>query len=226
MSDYTLPQRDRVALITNELQRDYIEEGSPISSQSTRQSARQAAGIVRAFREQGLPILHGVRFFLPDGSNVEPCRRQAVEESMRVLMPGTRGADLLEDIQLPGERRLAVHTLLDGEIQELSRSEYAFYKPRWGAFYRTPLDAMLQQWGVNTLVLVGSDFQRGVQATVYEACARDYRVVVIPEAAGNDEPEEALNELGRLGVYLMSETATQNWLKSGRQQSLSAALSS
>lgn len=223
MSDYTLPERERVALITNELQRDYLEEGSPLSTYTTRQSARQAAGIVRAFRAQGLPILHGVRFFLPDGSNVEPCRRQEVEEGMRVLMPGTRGADLIEEIQPAGSGRLAVHTLLDGEIQEISRREYAFYKPRWGAFHRTPLDALLQQWGVTTLVLVGSDFQRSVQATVYEACARDYRVVVIPEAAGNDEPEDALNELGRLGVYLMSEQATQNWLKNSGQPALGAA---
>ena len=223
MPDYTLPQRERVALITNELQRDYVEEGSPLATQVTRQSARQAAAVVQDFREQGLPILHGVRFFLPDGSNVEPCRRQEVEEGMRVLMPGTKGADLLCDIRHEGQDRLAVHTLLDGEVQHLGAREYAFYKPRWGAFHRTPLDALLQQWGITTLVLVGSDFQRGVRATVYEACARDYRVVVIPEAAGNDEPESALDELGRLGVYLMRESATRDWLKSGRQPSLGAA---
>jgi nicotinamidase-related amidase len=223
MPDYTLPERQRVALITNELQRDYQDPESPLSTQCTRQAVREALALVSAFREQGLPILHGVRFFLPDGSNVEPCRRQAVEEGMRVLMPGTRGADLLPEILPADAPRLAVHSLLDGEPQEIGPREYVFYKPRWGAFHRTCLDALLQQWGITSLVLVGSDFDRGVHATVYEACARDYRVAVIPEASGNEESDRSLDELGRLGVYLMNLQATRNWLKNGMPPAQGAA---
>lgn len=223
MPDYTLPERERVALITNELQRDYVDNGSELATQVTRQAACRAADVVKAFREEGLPILHGVRFFLPDGSNVEPCRRQMVEEGMRVLMPGTRGADLIPEIAGDSSPRLNVHALLDGEPQQLGAREYAFYKPRWGAFHRTPLDAMLQQWGITTLVLVGSDFQRSVRATVYEACNRDFRVVVVPEAAGSEEPVEALDELGRLGVYLMDGAASRSWLASGEQPHQGAA---
>ena len=124
MSDYTLPERQRVALITNELQRDYLDPESPLSTQCTRQAAREAIDLVSAFREQGLPILHGVRFFLPDGSNVEPCRRQAVEEGLRVLMPGTRGAELLPETLCASEEQLA-ETLLAGKYSQERWNLYA-----------------------------------------------------------------------------------------------------
>jgi nicotinamidase-related amidase len=216
MPDYTLPDRQHVALITNDLQRDFVDSTSPLACRAPTRCVGQSPKVVTAFRQAGLPIFHAVRFFLPDGSNVECSRRQAVEEGMRVLMPGTQGAELIAGVSPNAQFRLNAPRLLEGEVQEIGTQEAVFYKKRWGAFYDSKLDGLLRQRNISTVVVIGSDFECGLRATVYEACARDYRVVVVPDAAGCPADNKALDELGRLGVYLINADALTLWVSTPR----------
>ncbi len=218
MADYTVPERQHVVLVTSDLQRDFLEPNSPLTRCSAGRCIGQCATVVSAFRRAGLPIYHSVRFFLPDGSNVERSRRQAVEEGMRVLMPGTSGAELVDGIAPDGHKRLNALKLLEGDAQELGPNEWAFCKPRWGAFYSTRLDEYVRKANATTVVVIGSDFECGVRPTVYEACARDYRVIVVPDAAGCQVDDIALNQLGRLGVYLIGADALSLWLANPRSE--------
>jgi nicotinamidase-related amidase len=160
-----------------------------------------------------------------DGSNVDACRRQAVEEGMRVLMPGTLGAELIDELQPDPAVRLNPDTLLKGRFQELGPREWAFYRPRWGAFHATDLEPQLRDLGITTLVLCGLSFTTGVRATVFEASARDFRVVVVPDALANAN-EEGIKELGRLGIYLMTSNHCLTWLDGRGGGDLSPANSS
>jgi nicotinamidase-related amidase len=215
MPEYNVPERDRVALLTVDLQRDFALSESPVKSTGVGANTPNIKRLVEGFRAAGKPVLHSVRLYRPDGSNVDLCRRAAVEEGLRVLMPGTRGAELWDCIKPSQEVRLDGEALLAGEMQQIAANEFVFYKPRWGAFYDTPLNDWLDRAGATTLVVCGANFPTGTRATIYEASARDYRVVVASDAVC-DASEEALKELGRLGVYQMTTEAALAWLKGAR----------
>lgn len=219
MRELNIPQRDSVALLTVDMQNDFLRNNSPIKASGAKSVLPHIEQLVRGFREHRKPIYHAVRLYRPDGTNVDLVRRSAVEEGMRVLMPGTRGADLVEQVA-PGDARLMPESLLAGEFQELGRKEFAFYKPRWGAFFGTGLEGRLREQNLSTILVCGINFPTGGRATVYEGAARDFRIIVATDAFG-DASEESLRELGRLGAYQKTTAACLDWL-SGRQRSSAA----
>jgi len=213
MHDYTNPERDRIALLTFAVQKDCAEPGSPVGYLGSGRKLARIGELAQGFRAAGAPIVHLVRLYRPDGSNVDACRRRAIEEGLRVLMPGSCGAELVPEINPAPETRLDSAALLSGNLQELAAKEWALYRPRWGAFYRTSLEDHLKSLGVSTIALCGSNFSTAIRATVYEASARDFRVVVVPDAIAG-AGEEDMAELGRIGVYLMKTDCCVSWLTS------------
>jgi len=211
MPDYIRPERGKVALLTINGQRDFIQKGSPLRTCGVTQALEGVTRLVKAFREQKLPIVHALRLYRPDGSNVDICRRQMVEEGLRVLMPGTSGADLIDELKPRHDARLCHEELLAGEFQALGEREWAFYRPRWGAFYGTRLEEHLRSLAVSTVVICGFNFTSSGRATIYDAGARDFRVVVASDAVSNAN-EDGLKELGRIGVYLMTVDNCLHWI--------------
>ncbi len=214
MANYCVPQKGAAALLTLSAQQDFLRPGSPYRVAGGQRILPALGHVVRGFREQGMPLFHAVRLYRPDGSNVDACRRQAVEEGMRVFMPGTLGAELLDEVRPNAAVRLDAPQLFDGEFQELGENEWAFYRPRWGAFHGTELEARLRELGVTTLVVCGFNFTTAMRATIYEASARDFRIVLVNDAVGNGS-EEAVRELARIGVYLMPSACCSDWLAGG-----------
>jgi nicotinamidase-related amidase len=213
MPDYTVPQRGRVALLTVNAQRDFTLPGSPLKACGCNRAMPSMGSLVRGFRAAGAPVFHAVRLYRADGSNVDIFRRRAVEEGLRVLMPGTFGAELLDDLKPSPGVRLDPDRLLSGGFQEIGPREWVHYKPRWGAFHQTDLEARLRQLGVTTLVICGCNFSTSGRATVYEAGARDFRVILATDGLSGAQ-EESIRELGRIGVYLMDAETCLGWLHS------------
>src|SRR5262249_61620840 len=89
--------------------------------------------------------------------------------------------------------------LLSGKSQLLAHKEWAMYKPRWDAFFGTPLEEHLRQLGVTTVVVVGCNFPNCPRATIYGASMRDYRIVMIADAVSGVY-EHGLEELKNIGV--------------------------
>jgi nicotinamidase-related amidase len=211
MANYCVPQKGTAALLTLSAQQDFLKPGSPYRAAGAHRVLPALARTVQGFRAQGAPLFHAVRLYRPDGSNVDACRRQAVEEGLRVFMPGTMGAELLDEVRPDAAVRLDARGLLDGGFQKLGEDEWAFYRPRWGAFHDTALETRLDALGVTTLVVCGFNFTTALRATIYEASARDLRIVVVSDAVGNGS-EAAVQELARIGVYLLPSTCCLDWL--------------
>lgn len=211
MGNYCVPNREGVALLTLSVQRDFIEPGSPVKARGADRARPKLCRLVEGFRTQGAPIFHAVRLYRPDGSNVDACRRQAVEEGERYLMPGSLGAELLSELKPDPAVRLNPEHLLAGRMQALGRHEWAFYRPRWGAFFETGLERHLRNLEISTLVVCGLSFVTGTRATIYEASARDFRTIVVTDALAS-ATEDGVRELGRLGVYLMTSQACLTWV--------------
>lgn len=211
MANYCVPQKGTAALLTLSAQQDFLRPGSPYPAAGASKVLPALERVVRGFRAQGAPLFHAVRLYRPDGSNVDACRRQAIEEGLRVFMPGTMGVELLDEVRPEPAVRLDAHGLLDGGFQALGEAEWAFYRPRWGAFHDTALETRLRALGVTTLVVCGFNFTTAMRATIFEASARDFRIVVVSDAVGNGG-ETAVQELARIGVYLMPSVCCLDWL--------------
>jgi nicotinamidase-related amidase len=84
-------------------------------------------------------------------------------------------------------------------MQALTEGEWAMWKPRWGAFHRTPLDGHLRHFNVTTVVIAGCNYPNCPRAAVYGASERDYRVLIVRDAISGVAPHH-LEEANRMGV--------------------------
>ena len=75
------------------------------------------------------------------------------------------------------------------------------YKPRWGAFYNTPLDNHLKNIGVSTLVFSGCNFPNCPRTSIYEASERDYKIALAEDAISGLY-EQGKDELINIGVLV------------------------
>jgi nicotinamidase-related amidase len=75
---YTAPEFEKSALITVDVQCEFLDGGScPIAG--TASAVPKMARLARAFRVAGRPIIHMIRIYRPDGSNAELARRETLE---------------------------------------------------------------------------------------------------------------------------------------------------
>lgn len=202
MTDYTSPDFTRVALISIDVQTDTLD-GQPLEIPGTTAALPAMVSLANAFRRAGLPVFHVVRIYRRDGGNVDICRRSAVEQGAAMLIEGSDGCELAMALRPHPEARLDAPHLLNGGLQTWADKEFVLYKPRWGAFFDTPLMAALQGQGVNTLVFIGCNFPNCPRTSIYQASERDFRVVVVNDALSGLDVI-GIRQLQAIGVHVIN----------------------
>lgn len=197
----TDPDFAAAALITIDTQRDVLD-GAPLEIAGTSDALPAMATLARAFRGARRPIVHVVRIYERDASNVDLCRREAVAAGAPILLAGGAGTEIAAELLPEDAPALATASLLAGALQRIAREEVAIYKPRWGAFYETALEAHLRAAAVDTLVLCGCNFPNCPRTSIYEASERDFRVVLARDAVSGLY-ERGERELAAIGVVPM-----------------------
>jgi nicotinamidase-related amidase len=201
VAPYTAPEFDKSALITIDVQRDVLE-GQPLEVRGSSAAADAIGRIAEGFRAAGRPIVHIVRLYKRDGSNVDPCRRHLVERGAVMLAPGLSGSELVPGLLPDPCTQLDSGALVAGNVQEIGADEVVMYKPRWGAFFETPLEAHLRGCDISTVVFCGFNFPNCPRTSIYEASERDFRVVAVTDAISGIY-ERAERELEGIGVALL-----------------------
>jgi nicotinamidase-related amidase len=203
MNEYTKPEFARSALLTIDTQCDFTLPDAPAVVPGTFDIVPNMRRLAVAYRQHKLPIVHTVRLYLPDGSNVDTCRRFLIESGAQIVRPDSEGAELIADLKPSPDIRLNSTALLDGQAQPFGEHEWALYKSRWGAFYKTCLEDHLRALEVSTIVVTGCNYPNCPRTTIYEASERDFRVVLVDDAVSGlyDLGRE---ELRRIGVSLLS----------------------
>jgi nicotinamidase-related amidase len=200
--DYTRPEFGSIALITIDMQNDFLK-GQPFEIPGTSEILPPMQGLVETFRRTSLPVIHMVRLYKPDGSNVDLCRRSAVERGVSIVRPGTSGAGLARPLLPSLESRLDEELLLSGAVQALGPKEWAIYKPRWGAFFGTCLSQHLMRLSVTSLAFTGCNFPNCPRATIYEASERDFRIILVEDAISGLY-DRGRDEMKNIGVTIMT----------------------
>ncbi len=202
MSRYTEPEWSKSALITIDTQCDTLD-GQPFEVPGTSAILPRIEALLNIYRKADMPIIHIVRIYKEDGSNVDLCRRDLIEGGTKFMLAGSPGSQLAPELLPRGGIELDTELLLSGGIQRLNLNEVVIYKPRWGAFYNTPLEQYLRELGISTLVFSGCNFPNCPRTSIYEASERDFRVVLVEDAISGLY-EQGRRELCNIGVELFS----------------------
>ncbi len=203
MDDETAPNLQRSALLTIDMQNDFVLEGAPACVAGTLDVVPAIRDVVERFRQQRRPVVHMIRLYEPDGSDAERSRRSLIREGGPIVAPGSEGSELVDALKPESAVRMDPQTLREGRPQQIGPAEWIMYKPRWGAFYGAPLQDHLDGLGLDTVLVCGCNFPNCPRTTVYEASERDYRIVLVSDATSGLY-ELGVKELVGIGVSIQT----------------------
>ncbi|MCI0543619.1 MAG: isochorismatase family protein [Actinobacteria bacterium] len=153
----------RPALLVVDLQRGFVEDGYPLGNPTAAKPCIEAnLKLLEVARRTDVPVFFTRAMVWPN----------AVENGAWL-----RGA-AMEDYGI-GEREGELDL---AEVLDRRPNEVVIDKPKPSAFYGTQLEAMLTYLSVDTLIVTGAATGRCVRATVDDAFARNYRVILPIEA--------------------------------------------
>jgi nicotinamidase-related amidase len=200
MDKYTQVDYTRSALITIDTQCDTLD-GQPLEIAGTSAALPNMLALLSEYRKLERSIVHIVRIYKRDGTNVDLCRRSAIEGGAQMLLEGHAGCELATALFPEATVHLEYDLLLSGGIQMVGKNEVIIYKSRWGAFYNTPLEDHLRSLGVNSLVFSGCNFPNCPRTSIYEASERDYRITLAEDAISGFYPK-GKKELENIGIQV------------------------
>ena len=177
------------ALLVIDMQRDFMEPGGfgETLGNDVSQLARAVkpiAAMLKAVRDAGMLVVHTREGHLPDLSDAPPATVERGAPSLRIGDPGPMGRILIR-----GE---AGHDIIP-ELYPLD-NEVVIDKPGKGAFYATELSDVLENHGIENLLVCGVTTEVCVNTTVREANDRGYRCIVLSDGCASYFPE--FHEMG------------------------------
>jgi nicotinamidase-related amidase len=177
------------ALLLIDMQRDFLEPGgfgemlgNDVSQ--LRRTIEPNQALLAAWRAAGGLVIHTREGHRPDLADLPPAKKIRGRSATCIGDPGPMGRILVR-----GE---AGHDI----IPELypAAGEPVIDKPGKGAFFATDLHAILQNRGIQQLVVTGVTTEVCVNTTVREANDRGYDCLVVADCCGSYFPE--FHEMG------------------------------
>src|SRR6201994_2393664 len=177
-------QLKTAALLIIDMQRDFLEPGgfgemlgNDVSQ--LRRAIEPNKALLTAWRDAGGLVMHTREGHRPDLTDLPPAKKIRGRSATtigdsgpmgRILVRGEAGHDIIPELYpAPGE------PVID--------------KPGKGAFFATDLHAILQNRGIQQLVVTGVTTEVCVNTTVREANDRGYDCLVLEDCVGSYFPE-------------------------------------
>jgi nicotinamidase-related amidase len=172
------------ALLIIDMQRDFLEPGgfgemlgNDVSQ--LRSAIEPNRRLLAAWRSKQLPVMHTREGHRPDLTDLPPAKKIRGRGKTTIGDEGPMGRILVR-----GE---AGHDIIP-ELYPLP-SEPIIDKPGKGAFFATDLHAILQNRGIQQLIVTGVTTEVCVNTTVREANDRGYDCLVPSDCVGSYFPE-------------------------------------
>ena len=174
----------RTALLIIDMQRDFLEPGGFGESLGNdvallARAVPPCRAVLEAARGAGLLVIHTREGHRPDLSDAPNAKVERGNPSTRIGAAGPMGRILIRGE--PGHDIVAALAPVTGEP--------VIDKPGKGAFYQTDLDLVLQNRGIEALLVCGVTTEVCVNTTVREANDRGFRCLVLADCCGSYFPE-------------------------------------
>lgn len=172
------------ALVIIDMQRDFVEPGGFGESLGNDVTQLQAIiptcqAVLSAWRHAGGLVVHTREAHAPDLTDCPPSKRLRGNPRLRIGDSGPMGR-----ILIAGEPGNQIIPQLAPRV-----GEFALDKPGKGAFYGTPLHALLQGRRITHLVFMGVTTEVCVQTSMREANDRGYDCLLVEDGTASYFPE-------------------------------------
>ena len=168
-----------IALIICDIQKDIIAaHGNDMTNIMIANTAR----LIDWARQNGHSVIYSCIGFEPDYSDAPPHHRGHLS-AWGGLNKTKEGVEVIDALK-PAE------------------GEYLFIRNRVSSFYKTGLEAYLQDKGIGTVLITGCSTARVVDSTARDANDRDYRTIVVSDGCAADKEHFHYNHLETLGDFI------------------------
>ncbi len=175
---------ENVALIIVDMQNDFIHDkgfarkssleiGVPASALDLMKApVPYIKKLAECFRKNGKKVIYIYTAWESDYSDVAiPLKKMAGKaREMGALVKGSWGTQIIEELTP-------------------QKTDYMVMKKAYGAFFQTPLDRILRNLGIKTLVMTGVATNYCVETTSREAVAYGYDIILVSDATATFDPE-------------------------------------
>ncbi|PNY00315.1 peroxyureidoacrylate/ureidoacrylate amidohydrolase [Trifolium pratense] len=188
---------NHTALLVIDMQKDFIEDGSPMLVKGGKDIIPNVIKAVEVARQRGILIVWVVREHDPLGRDVELFRRHLYTSGN--VGPTSKGSEGAE--------------LVDGLV--IREGDFKLVKTRFSAFFSTHLHSVLQRAGINSLVVTGVQTPNCIRQTVFDAVALDYQpVTVLVDATAAATPDIHLANVFDMKNIGVATPTLQEWSES------------
>lgn len=161
------------ALLIIDMQNDFVRPGAPACVAGAEATIPAIKNAIDCFRSNRLPVIHALREYRADGSDIEITRWDDFLGRAKFCVPGTPGAEIVAELApQPGDWRIV--------------------KQRFSAFFATELDLILRRLTVSHLAICGTQYPNCIRASAYDAISYGYPTTVLTDASSADSPEVAV----------------------------------
>lgn len=181
----------------------------PVPAEKARSVIEHTADLTAEAREVDVPVIH-VTSAYRNPKEILSCPKWRPDDV-------DTDSGNLRDVSGIGEHNPVGTQLTEimPEIRDDKHDVFTHAKKRYSPFLHTDLEFILEQRNVDRLFIAGVNTNSCVQCTCFEACNRDYKVVVVEECVdsmdGDEFHELALQNIEQvLGEVQTLEEAIKN----------------
>src|SRR6266478_7477736 len=174
----------KTAMIVVDMQNDFVASGAAMETPAARQIVPKIAEALRICRDAGIKIIDTAHVHRRDGCDMGLFDDLHPPIANRdALVDGTPGVEVYPDLApAPGEHVIKKH--------------------RYSGFFGTDLDIILQEWGIDTVIISGTTTENCCHATARDAMFRNYRVVFLSDATATyDYPDRGFGSMPNADVH-------------------------
>jgi nicotinamidase-related amidase len=176
------------ALIVVDMQRDFVSDGGALRVPDAQATVPAIQDLIKRFR------VAGSRIVFTQDTHRDGDPEFAIWPPHAIA--GTPGHAIVDEL----------HPLPDDTVIQ---------KPRYDAFYGTPLDHLLRVWGIRTLVICGTVANICVHYTASSAALRWYDVVIPEDAVSALDPFDLAASLRQTTSLLAGRVTTTGGIALG-----------
>ncbi|PCI98707.1 MAG: isochorismatase [Alphaproteobacteria bacterium] len=181
-------KKSKNAVFVIDMQNDFVLPDLPGRYNTAHKVVPAIQNILEFAREKSWPVFHIVREYREDGSDIENTRLNDFISKGKAAVPGTFGCEIVKELKP-----------VDGE--------YRIVKPRFSGFMGTELDFMLRRFGVENVIICGTQIPNCVRATAFDAVSYEYNVTVIEDAISAKSEEVAaanIIDMKNIGINFLT----------------------
>jgi nicotinamidase-related amidase len=172
------------AVLVIDMQNDFVLPGATLCVSGAKATVPAIAQLLDYARANGWAVVHIIRQHNASGCDAEPFRRHLFENGSGFCVKGTRGAEIVDELQPKS-------------------GDYQVVKTRFSGFFKTELHEFLQRLDIKRLVLAGTQYPNCIRATAVDAISLDYETVICTDACSAASPEVAaanIYDLEQMGI--------------------------